>query len=95
MARSTSSAAEKAKPKAKKAEGTRRRWRLRLGIPRLLRPITSYFGGAWRELGQVMWPNRRATWGLTLAVMLFSAFFAILILGLDTLFNYLFKEVLL
>jgi preprotein translocase subunit SecE len=32
---------------------------------------------------------------LTLAVILFSVFFAALILGLDTLFRYLFKEILL
>ena len=57
--------------------------------------IGGYFVGAWQELRQVRWPNRAATWSLTLAVILFSAFFAAIILGLDTAFSYLFKEILL
>jgi preprotein translocase SecE subunit len=59
------------------------------------RAIGGYFAGSWHELRQVRWTNRRATWSLTAAVIMFSLFFAVLILGLDTLFNYLFKEVLL
>jgi len=59
------------------------------------RAIGGYFKGAWVELRQVRWPNRRATWSLTLAVILFSLFFAALILGLDALFSYIFKEILL
>lgn len=53
-----------------------------------------YFKGAWVELRQVRWPSRRATWGLTLAVILFSAFFVVLILLLDLLFKYLFELIL-
>lgn len=60
-----------------------------------IRAIGGYFKGAWQELRQVRWPNRAATWGLTLAVILFSLFFAGIILGLDTAFSYLFKEILL
>ena len=56
--------------------------------------IGGYFKGAWTELRQVRWPTRRATWGLTLAVILFSAFFAIVILLLDILFKYLFEIIL-
>ncbi|MFZ2494698.1 MAG: preprotein translocase subunit SecE [Candidatus Saccharimonadales bacterium] len=56
---------------------------------------SGYFTGAWRELRQVRWPNRPATWSLTLAVILFSLFFAALILSLDYLFNELFRKVLL
>lgn len=59
------------------------------------RAIGGYFKGAWQELRLVHWPNRSATWGLTLAVILFSLFFAGMILGLDTAFSYLFKEILL
>lgn len=59
------------------------------------RSIGGYFKGAWHELRQVHWPNRSATWGLTIAVIIFSLFFALLILGLDTAFSYLFKEILL
>jgi len=56
---------------------------------------TGYFEGAWRELKQVRWPNRSATWSLTLAVIVFSLFFAGLILGLDYVFNELFRKVFL
>ncbi len=62
---------------------------------RPFRAIGGYFKGAWQELRQVRWPNRPATWSLTLAVILFSVFFAAIILGLDTAFSYLFKEILL
>jgi preprotein translocase SecE subunit len=53
-----------------------------------------YFIGAWVELRLVRWPTRRATWGLTLAVILFSAFFVVIILLLDLLFKSLFELIL-
>ncbi|MBN9398047.1 preprotein translocase subunit SecE [Candidatus Saccharibacteria bacterium 47-87] len=56
--------------------------------------IGRYFKGAWVELRQVRWPNRRATWALTLAVILFSVFFGVLISLLDTLFKYLFELII-
>lgn len=59
------------------------------------RAIGGYFKGAWIELRLVRWPNRRATWSLTLAVILFSVFFALIILGLDALFTFIFKRILL
>lgn len=63
--------------------------------PHILSSFGGYFTGAWYELRQVRWPDRRATWGLTFAVMVFSLFFAAVILGLDFIFQYLFKEVIL
>jgi preprotein translocase SecE subunit len=72
--------------------------RQKRGLPKFLgflRPIGAYFAGAWYELRQVRWPDRKATWGLTLAVILFSLFFAGLILGLDFVFQTLFKKILL
>lgn len=65
------------------------------GMTKPFRAIGGYFKGAWVELRQVRWPNRRASWSLTLAVILFSFFFAGVILGLDALFQYIFKEILL
>jgi preprotein translocase SecE subunit len=56
--------------------------------------IGGYFKGAWFELREVRWPTRRATWGLTLAVIVFSAFFVVLILLLDFLFKSLFELIL-
>ncbi len=68
-------------------------------LPRLRRKQpkenVGYFAGAWRELKQVRWPDRKASWSLTLAVILFSLFFAALILGLDFAFNELFRKVIL
>ena len=56
--------------------------------------IGGYFKGAWIELRQVRWPNRRATWALTLAVIVFSLFFLGFILLLDLLFKSLFELVI-
>ncbi|MES2630793.1 MAG: preprotein translocase subunit SecE [Patescibacteria group bacterium] len=56
--------------------------------------IGRYFKGAWVELKQVRWPTRKATWGLTLAVILFSAFFVVLILLLDAFFKFIFELII-
>lgn len=56
--------------------------------------IGRYFKGAWIELRLVRWPTRKATWGLTIAVILFSAFFVALILLLDALFKWLFELII-
>lgn len=60
---------------------------------RAMRSIGGYFKGAWVELRQVRWPTRKATWGLTIAVIAFSLFFVILIALLDLLFNFIFQQV--
>lgn len=64
----------------------------RLGTPFFA--IGRYFKGAWYELRQVRWPNRKATWSLTGAMLVFTAFFVVLILLLDALFKYLFQLIL-
>lgn len=87
-----SKASNKTKPvkvKVEKPARAPRKW------TKPFRAIGRYFKGAWRELRQVHWPNRKQTWALTLAVMLFSLFFGILIFLLDLGFTYLFKEVIL
>jgi preprotein translocase subunit SecE len=56
--------------------------------------IGRYFKYSWIELRQVRWPNRKATWSLTLAVLLFTAFFFILIVLLDAGFKELFNLIL-
>lgn len=60
----------------------------------VLGSITGYFSGAWFELRQVRWPNRRATWSLTGAVIMFTAFFVLFIMLLDLLFSYVFEVIL-
>ena len=59
-----------------------------------LKATGGYFKGAWEELRQVRWPNRRATWSLTAAMLGFTAFFVVLILLLDALFKYVFQLIL-
>lgn len=56
--------------------------------------LIGYFKGAWYELRQVSWPNRKATWSMTAALLAFTAFFVVMILLLDTLFKYLFELIL-
>ena len=56
--------------------------------------LIDYFKGAWYELKQVRWPTRRATWSLTFAVLVYSAFFVLLVILLDVLFKYLFDVIL-
>lgn len=63
--------------------------------PKWLRAIGGYFVGSWRELKEVRWPTRRATWGLTLAVLVFTAVIAAFILTLDFGFEQLFKRIIL
>jgi preprotein translocase SecE subunit len=74
--------AEAKAPKEKKA------------LPNPIKATGGYFVGAWRELQQVRWPNRRATWSLTAAMLAFTAFFVVLILLLDALFKYVFQLIL-
>lgn len=56
--------------------------------------IGGYFKGSWQELRQVRWPNRKATWGLTAAVIIFTALFVALIVFLDWMFSTLFKLII-
>lgn len=56
--------------------------------------IGGYFKGAWQELRQVRWPNRKATWALTVAVILFSLFFMALIVLLDMFFKWIFELII-
>ena len=64
------------------------------GSANIFARIGGYFKGAWVELRQVRWPNRRTTWSLTLAVLVFTAFFVVLIVLLDSLFSYIFNHLI-
>lgn len=59
-----------------------------------LAPLGRYLKGSWYELRQVRWPDRRATWGMTGALIVFTLFFVIVILLLDAGFSYLFKLIM-
>jgi preprotein translocase SecE subunit len=56
------------------------------------RAVKDYFVGSWKELRLVRWPNRKQTWAMTLAVILFSLLLGVLIFLLDAGFTLLFKK---
>lgn len=84
----------KKKP-AKKNVATTPAKRRRIRVPGFLRAVGGYFKGAWQEIRQVRWPNRKATWSLTAAVLVFTAFWGLIVLGLDILFQELLNRVIL
>lgn len=86
----TAPKAVKSKAKTVKAKSTKNT----SGFLKPFIAIGGYFKGSWYELRQVRWPNRSATWSLTGAVLLFTAFFIVLILLLDVLFKYVFELIL-
>lgn len=95
MAKAKKKSAKKPVQKVAKQKRTIKLPRFVLILLAPFRGIGRYVKGAWVELRQVRWPNRKATWSLTGAVIAFSLFFAAIILGLDYVFQYLFKEILL
>ncbi|HRC28156.1 MAG TPA: preprotein translocase subunit SecE [Candidatus Saccharimonas sp.] len=58
------------------------------------RPVVRYVKGAWYELRQVRWPDRRSTWGMTGALIAFTVFFLVVIILLDAGFQQLFKLII-
>ena len=63
----------------------------------LVRPFVAlgrYLRDSWREIRQVRWPNRKATWKMTLAVLIYCAIFFAFILLLDTFFTFIFNLLL-
>ena len=55
----------------------------------------AYFRNSWKEMRQVTWPNRRESFQLTLAVIVFASIFGVLIAVVDFGLDKLFKQVLL
>ena len=63
----------------------------------LARPFVAlgrYLRNSWHELRQVRWPNRAATWKMTLAVLVYCAIFIVFIMLLDALFTFIFDLLL-
>ena len=63
----------------------------------LFRPFVylwRYIRDSWRELRQVRWPNRKATWKMVLAVIIYTIIFVVLITLLDLFFTWLFNIIL-
>ena len=58
----------------------------------LFRPFVAlfrYLHNSWLELRQVRWPNRKATWKMVLAVLVYTALFVVFISLLDLFFTWL------
>ncbi len=58
----------------------------------LFRPFVAlgrYLRDSWREIRQVRWPNRKATWKMTFAVIFYCLLFLVFVLLLDTFFTFL------
>lgn len=92
-AESSRSSAKTKQPKAVKATAVEAKKTKKERTPKE-KDERGYFKGAWYELRQVRWPNRRTTWALTLAVLLFTAFFVVLIVVLDYGFQWAFDQLL-
>ena len=63
----------------------------------LARPFVAlgrYLRDSWREIRQVRWPNLKATWKMTLAVLVYCAIFMVFLLLLDALFTFVFDLLL-
>ena len=63
----------------------------------LFRPFVAlftYLHDSWLELRQVHWPNRKATWKMVLAVVIYTAIFMLVISLLDLFFSWLFNLIL-
>lgn len=63
----------------------------------LFRPFVAfgrYLRDSWREIRQVRWPNRKATWKMVLAVFVYTALFVALISLLDLFFTWLFSLII-
>jgi preprotein translocase SecE subunit len=63
----------------------------------LFRPFVAFFRylrDSWREIRQVRWPNRKATWKMVVAVLVYTALFVILISLLDMFFTWLFSLII-
>ncbi|MBR3329152.1 preprotein translocase subunit SecE [Candidatus Saccharibacteria bacterium] len=63
----------------------------------LFRPFVAlgrYLGDSWREIRKIRWPNRKATWKMVLAVLVYTALFVLIISLLDLFFTWLFNLIL-
>lgn len=60
----------------------------------LARPFVAlgrYLRDSWREIRQVRWPNRKLTWKMTFAVLVYCAIFIVFIVLLDMFFTFIFN----
>ncbi len=88
---------EKQKAAEKKLTGTEKKQKLEKKPFILFRPFVylgRYIRDSWRELRQVRWPNRKTTWKMVLAVIIYAVLFMVIISLLDLFFSWLFELIL-
>ena len=90
----TKAKAAKAKIKATKSTTPEKPLKQVFLLARPFVALGRYLRDSWRELRQVRWPNRKATWKMTLAVLIYCAIFIIFIMLLDALFTFIFDLLL-
>jgi preprotein translocase SecE subunit len=57
--------------------------------------IPPYVRNSWRELRLVTWPDRKQTFRLTYAVIVFSIIFGLIVFGVDFVLDKIFKELII
>lgn len=82
---------KKDQKRAKKAEKDPKEMNL---FARIITAPFRYIRDSWREIRQVSWPNRKATWKLVGAIFIYTAFFIALTMLLDALFNFIFSKII-
>lgn len=80
--------------KAKKAEKEAKPLKKTFILFRPFVALGRYLRDSWRELRQVRWPNRKATWKMVLAVIIYTAIFVIFLTLLDMFFSFIFNNIL-
>ncbi len=88
---------EKQKAAEKKLTGTEKKQKSEKKPFILFRPFVylgRYIRDSWRELRQVRWPNRKTTWKMVLAVIIYAVLFMVIISLLDLFFSWLFELIL-
>lgn len=97
MAKTDKKAQKLAKKQDKKAKKSQKEEKPIKEYFILARPFVRfgrYLRDSWRELRQVRWPNRAATWKMTGAVLVYCAILMVFILLLDMLFTFIFDKLL-
>ena len=63
----------------------------------LIRPLVYFFRylrDSWREIRQVRWPSRKATWKLFFAIIIYTVIIGAIIMLLDVFFTWLFNTII-
>ena len=81
-------------PKTEKVEKTEKPLKQTFILFRPFVALGRYIKNSWQELRQVRWPNRKYTWKMTIAMLVYCAIFLVFIVLLDLLFTLLFNNLL-